>query len=42
MLMAHGLDAAIMDPADAELMNAVKTSEILMNKKLYADDFLKI
>jgi len=42
MLMAHGLDAAIMDPADAELMNAVKTSEILLNKKLYADDFLKI
>ena len=42
MLMAHGLDAAIMDPGDAELMNAVKTSEILLNKKLYADDFLKI
>jgi 5-methyltetrahydrofolate corrinoid/iron sulfur protein methyltransferase len=42
MLMAHGLDAAIMDPFDTELMNAVKASEILMNKKLYADDFLKI
>ena len=42
MLMAHGLDAAICDPFDTELMNAVKTSEILLNKKLYADDFLKI
>jgi 5-methyltetrahydrofolate corrinoid/iron sulfur protein methyltransferase len=42
MLMAHGLDAAICDPFDTELMNAIKTSEILLNKKLYADDFLKI
>ena len=42
MLMAHGLDAAICDPFDTELMNAVKTSEILLNKKLYADDFLKV
>jgi 5-methyltetrahydrofolate corrinoid/iron sulfur protein methyltransferase len=42
MLMAHGLDAAICDPFDTELMNAIKTSEILLNKKLYADDFLMI
>ena len=42
MLMAHGLDAAICDPFDTELMNAIKTSEILLNKKLYADDFLKV
>ncbi len=42
MLMAHGLEAAIMDPNDKELMDAIKTSEILLNKKLYADDFLKI
>ncbi len=42
MLMAHGLDAAICDPYDTELMNAIKTSEILLNKKLYADDFLKV
>lgn len=42
MLMAHGLDAAIMDPGDTELMDAVKAAEILLNKKLYADDFLKI
>lgn len=42
MLLSHGLDAAIMDPADKELMEAIKASEILLNKKLYADDFLKI
>lgn len=42
MLMAHGLDAAICDPFDKDLMDAIKASEILLNKKLYADDFLKI
>lgn len=41
MLMAYGLDAAIMDPSDAKLMEAIKTSDILLNKKLYADDFLR-
>lgn len=42
MLMAHGLDAAICDPYDRELIDAIKTTEILLNKKLYADDFLKV
>lgn len=41
MLLAHGLSAAILDPTDKELMEAIKTSEILMNKKLYCDDYLK-
>ena len=41
MLMAYGLDSAIMDPSDAKLMEAIKTSEILLNKRLYADDFLR-
>ncbi len=41
MLLAHVLSAAILDPTDKELMDAVKTSEILMNKKLYCDDYLK-
>lgn len=41
MLMAYGLDAAIMDPFDEKLMQAIKTSDILLNKKLYADAFLK-
>ncbi len=42
MMMAHGLDSAIMDPMDEEMMKAVKTADILMNKRLYADDFLKV
>jgi 5-methyltetrahydrofolate corrinoid/iron sulfur protein methyltransferase len=41
MLMANGLDAAITDPSDPDLMAAVKASEVLLNKKLYADDFLR-
>ncbi len=42
MLMAHGLDSAIMDPTDKEMMAAVKAAEVLLNKNLYADDFLKV
>lgn len=41
MLMAHGLTAAIMDPTDRELMSALKTAEVLLNKRLYADGYLK-
>lgn len=40
MLMSHGLTSAIMDPEDRELMNAMKTGEILLNQKLYADNYL--
>jgi 5-methyltetrahydrofolate corrinoid/iron sulfur protein methyltransferase len=40
MLMSGGLDAAILDPEDRELMKIVKAAEILLNKKLYCDDFL--
>lgn len=40
MLMANGLDAAILDPEDRELMKVVKAGEILLNQKLYCDDFL--
>ncbi|NOQ53307.1 MAG: dihydropteroate synthase DHPS [Thermoplasmata archaeon] len=41
MLCAHGLTSAIMDPFDVDLMNVAKTAEIMMNEKLYADDYLK-
>ncbi|TET91965.1 MAG: dihydropteroate synthase DHPS [Methanomassiliicoccales archaeon] len=41
MLMASGLDSAIMDPNDTELVAAIKASEVLLNQKLYADDFLR-
>ncbi len=40
MLMANGLDAAIVDPLDTELMNVLKTAEVLLNRKLYAKDYL--
>ena len=40
MLMSTGLTAAIMDPEDRELMKIVKAGEILLNEKLYCDDFL--
>ena len=41
MLLGSGLDAAIVDPNDAELMKVVKASEVLLNQKLYAPSFLR-
>ena len=41
MALANGLDAAICDPLDSELMDAMITTEILMNRSVYCDDFLK-
>lgn len=36
-----GLDAAILNPLDYELMNAIITAEICLNKQLYCDSFLE-
>ncbi len=41
MALAAGLDAAIVDVLDTELMDAMITAELLMNRTVYADDFLK-
>jgi len=41
MAIAAGLEAAIMDPLDEELMNAGITAELLLNKQVYCDDYLK-
>jgi 5-methyltetrahydrofolate corrinoid/iron sulfur protein methyltransferase len=41
MCMAHGLDSAILDPLDEELMNAMLTAELVMNKFIYADSYLE-
>ena len=41
MCIAHGLNAAVMDPGDRELVDAGITADLLMNKAIYADDFLK-
>lgn len=40
MAMAMGLDAAIMDSTDRELMDAMITAEILLNKSIYCDSYL--
>ncbi len=40
MCIAHGVDTAIIDPMDEELMDAIITAEILLNKHIYNDDYL--
>ncbi|MFH1855630.1 MAG: dihydropteroate synthase [Candidatus Omnitrophota bacterium] len=40
MLMDAGLDAAILDPFDKDLMEAVITTELLLDKHIYCDSFL--
>jgi 5-methyltetrahydrofolate corrinoid/iron sulfur protein methyltransferase len=42
MAMSHGLDSAIVDVLDEKLMNVVATTEMLMNKQIYSDSFLKV
>lgn len=41
MLLGRGLDAAIVDPNDGELMKVVKATEVLLNQRLYAHSFLR-
>ncbi len=41
MAMSNGLDAAIMDPLDTELMDAAITAELLMEKMIYCDSYLQ-
>jgi len=40
MALAAGMDSAIMDPLDTELMNAAITTELLQGKTIYCDSFL--
>ena len=42
MAISHGLDSAIVDVLDENLMNVVATAEMLMNKQIYSDSFLKV
>ena len=42
MATSHGLDSAIVDVLDEKLMNVVATAEMLMNKQIYSDSFLKV
>ncbi len=41
MAISRGLDSAIVDVLDHDLMNLVATAEMLMNKQIYSDSFLK-
>jgi len=41
MAIGVGLDAAILDPLDTELMDAMIAAEMLMNRAIYSDSFLK-
>jgi len=40
MCLAAGLDSAIMDPLDKDLMDAMITAELLLNRSIYCDNFL--
>jgi 5-methyltetrahydrofolate corrinoid/iron sulfur protein methyltransferase len=40
MAMAAGLDAAILDPTDQDLMAALRTAGILLNQEIYAQAYL--
>ena len=40
MAIAYGLDGAIADPLDTELMNAMITADLLLNKNIYCDSYL--
>ncbi len=40
MAVGAGLNAAIMDALDTELMNAAITAEVLLEKQLYCDDYI--
>ena len=42
MAISRGLDSAIVDVLDKDLMNEVATAEMLMNKQIYSDSFLKV
>ncbi len=41
MAVPCGLDAAIMDPCDTDLMNAAITAELLMEKMIYCDSYIE-
>jgi 5-methyltetrahydrofolate corrinoid/iron sulfur protein methyltransferase len=40
MAQASGLDAAILDPLDKNLIDALITAELILNKQIYCDSFL--
>ena len=41
MAQSFGLDAAILDPLDENLMNSLIATELILNKNIYCDSFLE-
>jgi len=41
MAVTYGLDAAILDPNDGDLMDAAITAELILNKQIYCDSYLE-
>jgi 5-methyltetrahydrofolate corrinoid/iron sulfur protein methyltransferase len=41
MAIANGMDSAICDVMDRDLVNAAKAAELVMNKEIFADSFTK-
>ncbi len=41
MAVAFGLNSAILDPKDKELMDTLITAELILNKNIYCDSYLK-
>jgi len=41
MAIANGMDAAICDVMDTELVNAALTADLVMNKQIYADSYVR-
>jgi 5-methyltetrahydrofolate corrinoid/iron sulfur protein methyltransferase len=41
MGIAYGLDAAILDPKDKDLMDAAITAELILNKQIYCESYLE-
>lgn len=40
MAVSYGLDGAILDPKDKDLMDAAITAELILNKQIYCDSYL--
>jgi 5-methyltetrahydrofolate corrinoid/iron sulfur protein methyltransferase len=41
MAINNGLDAVICDVLDTNLVNAALTAELIMNRQIYADSYVK-
>ncbi|MHC4457189.1 MAG: dihydropteroate synthase [Planctomycetota bacterium] len=42
MAISHGLDSAIVEVLDKDLINIVATAELMMNKQIYSDSYLSV